>query len=218
MLILAHRGASKDAPENTLTAFREAMAQQADGVELDAQICSTGEVVVCHDERLQRLAGVDLAVRETSLRKLQTLDVGTPLGFAPERIPLLEEVFALLPPTALVNVELKCETLDDHGLTRATVEVIRRAGAQSRVLVSSFNPLCLWRLAELAPELRRGYLIDPDRSFMLHGRVLASLVSTHSVHPYFKDCTPSRVRAWKSKGYALAVWTVDEPEEARRLD
>lgn len=217
MLILAHRGASQAAPENTLSAFREAVAQQADGVELDVQRCATGEVVVCHDERLDRLAGVDWAIRESSLLKLRRADVGTRLGFGPERIPLLEEVFALLPPHLLVNVELKCESLDDGGLTRATVDLIHRLGLEERVLVSSFNPLCLVRLAELAPKLRRGYLIDPDRSFTLHARVLAPLVSSHSVHPYYRACTPAHVRTWKAGGYALAAWTVDGAEEARRL-
>ncbi len=217
MLILAHRGASADAPENTLTAFRLAAEQRADGVELDVQVCATGEVVVCHDERLDRLARVNAEVLHTSWRRLRTFDVGSPLGFAPERIPLLEEVLELLPRSMRVNVELKCETLDDHGLTRRAVEVIRACGAEDRVLVSSFNPLCLWRLMELAPELPRGYLIDPDRSFALHGWGIAPLVSGHSVHPFWKQTTKASVARWRSTGLELAVWTVDDPEEARRL-
>lgn len=66
MLLLAHRGASADAPENTLAAFQEAVAQGADGVELDAMVCGSGEVVVCHDETLERLAGLPWEVRTTS--------------------------------------------------------------------------------------------------------------------------------------------------------
>ena len=92
MLLLAHRGASADAPENTIAAFREAARQGADGVELDAQICGSGEIVVWHDERLNRLAHLDWEVVRTPWRKLQRADVGTPLGFPPARIPLLEEV------------------------------------------------------------------------------------------------------------------------------
>jgi glycerophosphoryl diester phosphodiesterase len=217
VLLLAHRGASADAPENTLTAFRQAVAQGADGVELDVQRCASGEVVVCHDERLDRLAGVPLEVARTGYRRLSRLDVGTKLGFAPERIPLLEEVLALLPPTMRVNVELKCEALDDGGLTRRTVEIVRGMGAGDRVLVSSFNPLCLWRLMSLAKELPRGYLVDPDRRFALHGGLLAPLVSSHSVHPYHRQVTAARAAAWKAAGFKLAVWTVDRPDEARRL-
>lgn len=217
MLLLAHRGASVDAPENTLTAFREAIDQGADGVELDVQRCGTGEVIVCHDEHLGRLARRDLEVAHTSWRTLRRLDVGTPLGFGPERIPLLEEVLSLLPPTMKVNVELKCDSADDGGLTEAAARVIRDCHAEARVLVSSFNALCLWRLAACAPELDRGYLIDPDRSFALHGQLLAPLVATHAIHPHWSQCTRERARRWKAAGLRLAVWTVDDEQEARRL-
>jgi glycerophosphoryl diester phosphodiesterase len=217
MLLLAHRGANADAPENTLTAFHRAAEQKADGVELDVQICASGEVVVCHDPRLDRLAGRPTEILSTTWPNLRRLDVGSRLGFSPERIPLLEEVLELLPREMLVNVELKCDTLEDHGLTTATVEVIRRMRASERVLISSFNPLCLWRLMEVAPELRRGYLLDPDHAFRVHADLLAPLVSSWSVHPHFSNCTEVRARIWKSAGLKLAVWTVDDPDEARRL-
>ena len=217
MLLLAHRGASADAPENTLAAFQKAVEQGADGVELDVQICLSGEVVVCHDPRLDRLAGRPTEILHTSWANLRRPDVGTSLGFGPERIPLLEEVLELLPEHLTVNVELKCDTVDDHGLTLAAAEVIRRCRATERVVVSSFNAFCLWRLTTYAPELRRGYLIDPDRSFALHNSVLAPLMSPWSVHPYYGQVTAERVRRWKSAGRRLAVWTVDDAREARRL-
>jgi glycerophosphoryl diester phosphodiesterase len=217
VLLLGHRGASADAPENTLEAFTEAVRQKADGVELDAMLCGTGEVVVCHDERLDRLAGLDWEVARTPWSKLKQADVGSKGGRPVAHIPLLEDVLAALPRQILVNVELKCETLDDGGLTARTAQVIARAGAAERVLVSSFNALCLWRLSSIAPALRRGYLIDPDRSFLLHGALLARWVSTHSVHPFWRDCTEARARRWRRAGLQLAVWTVDEESEARRL-
>src|SRR5256885_17273180 len=116
MRILAHRGASADFPENTLEAFEGAVMQKADGVELDVMRCSSGELVVCHDEKLDRLAGLGWWVHATPWWKLQKADVGSCLGFKPARIPLLEEVFEALPERMLVNVELKCETADDRGL------------------------------------------------------------------------------------------------------
>jgi glycerophosphoryl diester phosphodiesterase len=218
MEILAHRGASADAPENTLAAFREAMAQGADGVELDVRLCASGEVVVCHDPTLERLAGVPWEVRYTSWWKLRRADVGTRLGFAPEAIPQLGDVLALLPSRILVNVELKCETADDGELVARTLEVIRSAEAEERVLVSSFNPLCLIRVAALAPWVRRGYLIDPDKPFLVHGALVPPWVSNFSVHPHHTEATAARVRRWKDGGYRVAVWTVDDPHEARRLE
>ncbi|MCE9667339.1 glycerophosphodiester phosphodiesterase [Myxococcus stipitatus] len=218
MLLLAHRGASADAPENTLDAFAEAVRQGADGVELDAMVCGSGEVVVCHDERLERLAGLPWEVRATAWWKLRRADVGTSLGFAPARIPLLEEVLEALPAQLLVNIELKCERLDDGGLAGKVADLVRRRGLTERVVVSSFNPMCLFRLASAAPELRRGLLIDPDRSWGVQAYALSPLVSSHSVHPYHAQCTPERVAAWRAAGLRVAAWTVDDASRARALE
>jgi glycerophosphoryl diester phosphodiesterase len=217
VLILAHRGASADAPENTLPAFREAAAQGADGVELDVMLCGSGEIVVCHDERLDRLAGADLEVRATPLWKLRRLDVGAHLGFGSAGIPTLEEVVAVLPPGMLINIEVKCVTVDDGGLTAKVGEYVQRAGLADRVILSSFNPFCLFRLAAGFPELRRGWLIDPDRSFLLQDALGTPLLAGFSVHPHFSACTPRRMRRWAALGRQVAVWTVDDPAEARRV-
>ncbi|HZH75746.1 MAG TPA: glycerophosphodiester phosphodiesterase family protein [Archangium sp.] len=217
MLLLAHRGASADAPENTLAAFQEAVAQGADGVELDAMVCGSGEVVVCHDEHLERLAGLPWEVRTTSWWKLQQADVGSRLGFAPARIPLLEEVLDALPSHFLVNIELKCDHVDDGGLSHKVAELVTRRGLGERVVISSFNPLCLFRTAAAAPSLRRGFLIDPDKRWGPQAYVMTPLVSSHSVHPSHEDCTPERVEEWHRQGLRVAVWTVDEPERARAL-
>ena len=96
MLVLAHRGSSARAPENTLAAFRLAVEEGADGVELDVMRCGSGELVVCHDERLGRLAGLDWEVGRTPWWKLQRADVGHHFGQR-ARIPLLKEVFEALP-------------------------------------------------------------------------------------------------------------------------
>lgn len=217
MLLLAHRGASAAAPENTLAAFREAVRQGADGVELDVQRCASGELVVCHDETLERLAGRTWNVARTPWRKLQHAEVGTRLGYAEQHIPLLEEVFEALPDDFVVNVELKCEALDDQGLAEEAGEWVTRSGRANQVVFSSFNPLCLLRLSRAFPALRRGYLLDPDRSYLLHGEVIASAVASFSLHPHHTRCTPARVKRWHQRGWKVATWTVDDVGEARRL-
>ena len=124
MRILGHRGASADFPENTLDALLGAVEQGADGVELDVIQCGSGELVVCHDEWLDRLCGLHWDVRRTPYRKLKQLDVGSRLGFAPARMPLLDDVFDALPSRVAINVELKCITFDDEGpATRYTARV-----------------------------------------------------------------------------------------------
>lgn len=217
MLILAHRGASADAPENTLPAFEAAISQGADGVELDAMVCGSGEVVVCHDEKLDRLAGLDWPVGETPLERLRTADIGRHLGRGSAATPTLEEVLDLLPSHFLVNIELKNDGLDDRGLSVKVADLVTRGRLEDRVVLSSFNPLCLMRVAARAPSLRRGFLIDPDKSFGWQDAVLTPLTSTHSVHPYFKDITEARMAKWTRQGLKVAAWTVDDGETARAL-
>ena len=164
MQIWAHRGASADFPENTLPAFQGAVDQGSDGVELDVMRCASGELVVCHDESLERLARVPWLVANTAWWKLRRANVGA-YREVDARIPLLNEVLDLVPASLTVNVELKCDTLDDRGLSQAVAQRLLERGDGDRILVSSFNPLCLLRFAAHAPSIRRGWLIDPERSF-----------------------------------------------------
>ncbi len=217
MLILGHRGASADFPENTLEAFRGAVAQGADGVELDVMRCATGELVVCHDEQLSRLARRGWVVTRTPWWKLQRADVGSALGFAPARIPRLEEVLDAVLAPRLVNVELKCDEADDRGLSVAVGRLLLARGEEGRVIVSSFNPLNLARLARAAPTVRRGLLIDPDRSWFPQAWLWQPLVGRDAIHPHHSQCTAERVAFWHRRGLQVATWTVDDPSRAREL-
>jgi glycerophosphoryl diester phosphodiesterase len=217
MRILGHRGASHDFPENTLEAFQAALAQGADGVELDVMRCRTGELVVCHDEWLDRLAGRHVEVAASAWSVLRTLDVGSALGFAPARLPLLDDVFDALPSSAIVNVELKCDAVDDGGLSVEVGALLSRRGLAERVFVSSFNPLCLVRLARAHPGLRRGLLLDPSRPWRRQAWWWLPLAASTSVHPFVDQCTAARVEGWHARGYQVATWTVDEVDQARAL-
>lgn len=217
MRILGHRGASADFPENTLEAFAGAVRQRADGVELDVMKCATGELVVCHDEWLDRLAGLHWEVLTTPWRKLARVDVGSRLGFPPARLPLLDEVFDALPSSLTINVELKCETTDDHGLSLDVAQRVVDRRLHERVFLSSFNPLCLVRVAHVFPHLRRGFLIDPDKAWVPQAWFWLPITALTSVHPHFSQVTPERMNRWHQQGWEVAVWTVDDVDEARRL-
>ncbi|HSD22399.1 MAG TPA: glycerophosphodiester phosphodiesterase family protein [Anaeromyxobacter sp.] len=218
-LVLGHRGASADAPENTLAAFRLALAQGADGVELDVWRCATGEVVVFHDEDTTRIAGVALSVPDASFAALRALDVGTHRGarFRGERIPRLEEVLAAL-PGAVVNVELKSrERRPDLGLATAVARVLRDARAEGRVIVSSFDYRLVVAFRVAAPEIPAGLLVEAERPRKFLTALAMRLVRPAAIHPDRRLVTPARARAWSARGLALNVWTVDDPEEASRL-
>jgi glycerophosphoryl diester phosphodiesterase len=214
--VIAHRGASADAPENTLAAFRLAREQGADGVELDVMRCASGEVVVFHDDDLQRLGGRPAEVRESSYAALRTIDLG-----GGERIPLLEEVLAALGPL-LCNVELKSAPrwrgrLVDDGLAEAVAGLVFRAGAQDRVLVSSFDPLLLGRFRLQAPRVATGLLFAHDQARPYREAWAASLVRPAALHPERTLVDARAVRRWHARGLMVNVWTVDDAAEVRLL-
>lgn len=216
-LVWGHRGASADAPENTLASFALAAQQGADGVELDAQRCGSGEVVVLHDESLGRTTGFAGLVTETPYALVRKLDAGSRKAerFRGERVPLLSEVLDAFP--RLVNVELKCERADDRGLTAEVVRLIREAGAAERVLLSSFNPLCLLRARLLAPRIPRALLFEQEQEWWLRSGLSAPALEVAAVHPEHVLATPGRVRRWLARGYSVGCWTVDDPAAAARL-
>jgi glycerophosphoryl diester phosphodiesterase len=216
--ILGHRGASSDAPENTLAAFRLAMEQGADGVELDARLCRSGEVVVFHDERLERLTGVTGRVADTPWADIARLEVRAgPAGLPPGRIPLLSDVLEALPRTAFVNVELKSEDWNGTRVAEAAGALLEAGGHASHVVVSSFDPRCLLRLALAYPRVRRGLLLDPEKPQLVQRHVMLPLVGRDAVHPEAGHLSEADVRRWHAGGREVAVWTVDDPEVARRL-
>ena len=150
--------------------------------------------------------------------QLQSLDVGSKLGFCPAQMPLLRDVFEALPAEMLVNVEIKCEAADDGGLSEAVGAFITHHKLAHRVLLSSFNPFCLVRLAKAFPQLKRGLLIDPDKAWAPQAWGWLPLVANASVHPHFSQCTEEQVKEWHALGLQVAVWTVDDITEAQRLE
>jgi glycerophosphoryl diester phosphodiesterase len=216
--VLGHRGASADAPENTLAAFRLARAQGADGVELDVWRCRSGEVVVVHDPDLRRVAGSPLRVERATLAELRAHDVGAWKGevFRGERIPTLSEALAAL-PGAFVNVELKSEGGRDLRLARAAARAIEAAGAAGRVVVSSFDYRLLVAFRLAAPAVPVGLLFDAETPGRIATWLGLRLLGAAAVHPGRREVTAARAAAWRARGLDVNVWTVDDPEEARRL-
>jgi glycerophosphoryl diester phosphodiesterase len=187
-------------------------------VELDARLCRSGEVVVFHDEQLERLTGTVGRVADTSWADLARLEVRAgPAAAAPGRISLLSEVLEALPRTAFVNVELKSEDWNGTRVADAAGALLEAGRHESHVVVSSFDPRCLFRLALAHPRLKRGLLLDPDKPQLVQRHLALPLVGRDAVHPEAGHLTEADVRRWHAGGREVAVWTVDDPEVARRL-
>jgi len=217
-LVLGHRGASADAPENTLAAFRLALEQGADGFELDVWRCGGGEVAVFHDETATRVAGSSLRIPGAPLEAVRALDVGAWKGdrWRGERVPLLDQVLESF-PQAVVNVELKSDGGRDLGLAGAVASVLARRRDGGRVVVSSFDYRLLTAFRLAAPQVPVGLLFDAEHAWRLRTALAIRLLAPAAVHPDRRLVTPARARRWSRRGLALNVWTVDAPEEIARL-
>lgn len=217
-LVLGHRGSSREAPENTLAAFRLALAQGADGVELDVWRCASGEVVVFHDQDARRIAGSPLRIPAASLAELKALDVGAHRGerFRGERMPRLEEVLEAL-PAAVVDVELKSARLGDPRLGRAVARILRDRRAGERAVVSSFDWALLAAFRLAAPEVATGLLFQARSAWRRLVGPAAALLRPQALHPELALVTEARARAWTAAGRPMVVWTVDEPAQVERM-
>ena len=148
--VWAHRGASGYAPENTLEAFEMSVKQQADGVELDVQLTKDGELVVLHDETLDRTTDGKGFVKDYTLKEVQALKaVKTHPEYQTGRIPMLAEVYDLLKPTGLeINVELKTGIFFYPGIEEKVLKLTKEMGMEERIWYSSFNHYSLKKVKE----------------------------------------------------------------------
>lgn len=141
MKVIAHRGASGYAPENTMAAFNRALEMNVHGIELDVQMSRDNEIVVIHDYKVDRTTNGVGKVRQHTLEELKGLDSGTwfDTAFAQEKIVTLEEVFQEIPSDMLINVEIKNQSKVKDNIAEKLVELIDKYDRHKTVIISSFD-------------------------------------------------------------------------------
>jgi glycerophosphoryl diester phosphodiesterase len=217
--IFAHRGASIHAPENTLAAFELAVNQKADAIELDAKLCADGEVVVIHDQTLDRTTDGSGKVLETPLTALKELDAGSwfDTQFRGEPIPTLEEVFEAVGKKIFINVELTNYASVFDALPDKVVQLVQLHGLQDSVMFSSFNPLALRRAHKRLPEVPLGLLALPGFAGAWARSFLGRWVPYQALHPDFSSTNPKLIEKQHQQGSRVFVWTVNEAEKMQQL-
>lgn len=158
--IFGHRGASEYAPENTMEAFKMAYEMGADGIELDVQLTLDGQLVVIHDETVNRVSdGIGL-VKDMTLGQLKSLHFNrTHPEYREARIPLLEEVLEYFSPkNFLINIELKNSVFPNDGLEAMTLMLVKKYGMLERIIFSSFNHSSMKKVAALEPMAQTAFL------------------------------------------------------------
>jgi len=218
LLVFGHRGASAYAPANTIPAFELAVEQGADGVELDVQLSNDGELVVIHDFTVDATTNGSGEVASMSLEELQSLDAGSYFSdaFSGTRIPTLAEVFDAVADKLYINVELKTLSREPNGLEQAAADLIQQRELQNRVIVSSFNPVALIELRRIAADIPIGYLYAPGIPDFPDE--LMNKLAYEAAHPYYEMLSADEVSKLKSDGLRVNTWTVNDVEQARKLE
>jgi glycerophosphoryl diester phosphodiesterase len=203
--VIAHRGASAEAPENTLAAFRLAADQKTDYVELDVQESKDGEVLVIHDSDLMKLGGSAAKVWEADAAYLRKIDIGSVVGphFAAERVPTLAEALAVCKGRSKVIVELKQY---GHGvrLEEKVVGIVEAAGMADDCVFMSLDHGMVRKMKELRPAWRTGVLAAKTIGDL-------TLLGADFVAVEKRMVTPRFVRHSHRAGQEVYPWTVDDP-------
>ena len=215
--VIAHRGFSGRAPENTVAAIREAIAIGADMTEIDVTLTADERVVVIHDETLQRTTNGTGMVAQHSFDEIRSLDAGS--WFAPqfvgEKVPTLDEILDTTNGRILLNVEIKSEAVD-RGISDKVAAAIRDSGMADQVIVSSFSPTALEQIHAKAPEIRTAVLYNPE---LQRGKDPAEIV--HGLGASVFNIRGSRLKAkmlssCREHGIPVGVYTVDKPKKMKR--
>lgn len=218
-LIIAHRGDSANAPENTLAAFRLALENGADGIELDVKLTADQKLVVIHDSTLDRTTNGHGQVSKTPFAAMRELDAGSWFSpkFKGEPIPLLDEVFAELGGKFLINVELTNYKTPEDQLPDLVVDLVKKHSLGDSVMFSSFDHHNLLRAKSLAPEIRTGLLTRHGLlGFSMRG-LLGQHFGADDLHPYQRVVSSWMVQSRHKLGQKVNVWTVNAPNALRRM-
>ncbi len=213
-LIWAHRGASAYEPENTLSSFEKAVRQRADGIELDIQLTRDHEIVVIHDEKLERTSTGTGWVKDYTLAQLRMFDYSYARkfpGHARERIPTMQDVFELIRPTSLtINIELKTGVVFYRDIEQRILDMTKDFGMQDRVIYSSFNHYTIRKIRLLDPSARTGLLYSDGYIDMpAYGKNLG----VDALHPAMHNIQyPQFMEDCKAAGLKVNVWTVNRKE------
>ena len=215
-LIIAHRGAKGEAPENTIAAFELALQQGCDAFELDIHLSQDGEIMVIHDDTVRRTTNGNGYVKEMTMAELQQLDAGSwfDSSYEGESIPTLREVFELAPRHLMINVEIKGGI--SEGVEEKLVALLEEYDLYDNVVVSSFHFDSLRTLETLNSKVKTGLLYAQN---FAHPELLPNTagVNAFSLHPYFIHLEETDFRSVQNEGLQMYAWTVNEESVMNKL-
>lgn len=215
-LIIGHRGSAGEAPENTLGSFALALEQGCDGIELDVHVTKDNQIVVCHDFTLERTTNGKGWIYQMTAGEIRNLDAGSwhSEKYRGEKVPLLEEVFDLVPPGILINIEAKHAY--EGRMEALLLEFLRRINRFEHIVISSFDHKCVARIKRAEPEAQIGLLYAAN--LMSHAKYARSFdAEVHSLHPRHELLGAGDIAEAREHGLRTYPYTVNAEGDFKRL-
>jgi glycerophosphoryl diester phosphodiesterase len=214
--IIAHRGSSKAAPENTKEAFKQAIKDQADGIELDVHLTADNQVVVIHDPTIDRTSKGKGFIKDLSLNELKEYDFGSYFdeSFKGEKILTLSEALEIIKDFDLINIEIKKGYNINQGIGEKVLKSIEKYEFKNEIIISSFNHQSL----KIIKELKNDIKIAP----LLYARLnkpweYAINLGAEYLHLYYKLVNKEIIEQCHQQGIKVNVFTVDEKYDLNKM-
>jgi glycerophosphoryl diester phosphodiesterase len=222
LTIIAHRGASAHYPENTMISFEGAINMGADMVELDVQMTADGEVIVFHDETLNRCTNGRGKIADYSLSDLKKLDAGSWFDgfFQGEKIPTLEEVLRACKNRIAVNIEIKDSAVRntlEGGIEEKCLELVEKTGISGHVVFSSFSPLALRHIRQIDPKMPIAVLFDRKYYGAKLPSEIVSGLSANAFNCSLRQLNKKWLADLQQQDIPVNVYTVNDEKNMRRL-
>lgn len=212
--IFAHRGFSATHAENTMSSFLAAEKAGADGLELDVQLTSDGEIVVIHDEKIDRTTNGNGFVKDFSYREIRKFNANNK-GFKKEPIPALEEVLEWMKTNKLLcNIEFKNGLIPYEGMEKKVIEMVRKYNLSDRIIISSFNHYSIVNSYRLAPEIETAPLFIES---IYMPWVYSQSIKAKGIHPKHSTIPDQIVKTTMENGIAVRPYTVNREADMHRL-
>lgn len=223
--VIAHRGSNKVAPQNTLPAFRQAIAEGTNGFETDVHLTKDGKLVICHNYTIDKTSDGSGNITSFTLEELKKFDFGSYFSaeFAGTPLPMLDEFLELVAPTdtEIINIELKSPPERGIEMVRKTLDAVRSHGVLDRVIISSFDSGILKTVKSIDPRCKTAFLYPSTNPsthrFEIFPFFTVKHIGADIIHPAYPFVTRPLVLLAHKLGLRVNVWTVNDEATVRRL-
>lgn len=217
-LILAHRGANKVAPQNTLPAFEKAIQFNSDGIETDVHLCKDGEIVICHNYTVDATSNGKGFIDEMTFSELRRLDFGSYFSkdFEGVTLPTLTELLNVVKNMTLINIEIK-DPPKNNDLVKRVVDEVHKFGIENNTIISCFNPECIKQVKDIDNNLKTALLYEEGElgnEIMTFGVAkFCKQLKANAAHPHRDLITHKDIIELHNLNIAVNPWTINTRED-----